>query len=108
MRDARRAALASAFTFGGAWPSSNSVPSGSSAAGSWALFAYSTRNGGSRYWLICEYFDIIWRNSGLDAMIQSMQRDAPCESVKHNDQVWCSSSSTGLFTLMLNSSAKSV
>ena len=30
-----------------------------------------------------------------------MQRAAPCESVKQTDQVWCSSSSTGLLTLEL-------
>ena len=29
-----------------------------------------------------EYFDIIWRNSGLEASVQSMQRVAPCASVK--------------------------
>jgi hypothetical protein len=28
------------------------------------------------------YFDIICLNSGLEASVQSMQRVAPCESVK--------------------------
>jgi hypothetical protein len=54
------------------------------------------------------YFAIIWRNSGLEASVQSMQRVAPCASVKQTDQVWCSSSSTGSPTLNWNSSASSV
>ena len=66
-----------------------------------ALVAYSIRNGGSRNSLICAYFAIICRNSGLDASVQSMQRVAPCASVKQIDQVWCSSSSTGSFNLEL-------
>jgi hypothetical protein len=37
-----------------------------------------------------------------------MQREAPCESVKQTDQVWCSSSSTGsLMDLELESSSAS-
>ena len=76
--------------------------SASSAAASRRAFgANSIRNGGSRNSLISVYFDIIWRNSGLDASVQSMQRSAPCESVKQIDQVWCSSSSTGLRDLEL-------
>ena len=54
-----------------------------------------------------EYFDIIWRNSGLDASVQSIERVAPWASVKQTDQVWCSSSSTGFATLNWNSSASS-
>ena len=60
-----------------------------------------SRNGGSRNSLISVYFAIIWRNSGLEASVQSMQRVAPCESVKQIDQVWCSSSSTGSCDLEL-------
>src|SRR5208283_1631394 len=85
-----------------------SAPSASSSSAAAAdLAAYSTRKGGSRNSLMSEYFAIIWRNSGLEASVQSMQRVAPWVSVKQTDQVWCSSSSTGLFTLNWNSSASS-
>src|SRR3974390_1884446 len=90
-RVARPPALVSARTSalpGDGAPSASG--SSSSALGSAAaadLAAYSMRNGGSRYWLICEYFDIICRNSGLEARFQSMQRVAPCASVKEMDQV---------------------
>ena len=67
------------------------------------------RKGGSRNSLMRMYLDIICLNSGLEARAQSMQRVAPCPSVKQTDQVWCSSSSTGAPTpLNWSSSASSV
>jgi len=43
--------------------------------------------------LMSVYLDIIWRNSGLEARVQSMQRTAPCASVKQT---------TGMVLLVLD------
>src|SRR5690348_7301018 len=66
---------------------SPSVSSGSGVAA--AFETYSMRNGGSRRPLSCVYFEAICRYSGVEASVQLIQRTAPWESVKLNDQVWC-------------------